>query len=472
MKISLSFISGLICATGFYGAFYVPAYADDSLTPHQSMAREIYAEIVAIPTSAGKGQVPVLVSTLVNRFRAAGFSADNITELRVADKMALIVRYPGRDRSRKGIGFMGHMDVVPAKASDWVLDPFTLTEKDGFFIGRGSADNKLGIVGLTATFIKLKKSGYVPDRDLVIIFSGDEETGMTTIQAIADDHKKLLNIEFAYNGDAAGGTLSDTGEPVQFGLQAAEKTYHTVKLTTRNRGGHSSRPRSDNAIYDLMHALTKIEKHRFPIIINDVTAGFFMARAKTETPEMAGALRTIVANPNDAAADKYLSANVLYNATLRTTCVTTMLSAGHAENALPQSAEATVNCRIMPGSKAADVRAELVRVIDNPDVVLSYEREAFSADPSPLRDDVVAAIRYGLDQHYKGVPIVPNMSSGATDGYRLRAVGIPVYSISGAFAIVGEANAHGLNEKVRVKSFYDSLDFWERLIKHTSGGVK
>jgi len=412
------------------------------------------------------------VESLVKRFKAAGFSNEDITALSVGDKMALIVRYPGRDRSRPGIGFMGHMDVVPAKAADWVLDPFTLTEKDGYFIGRGTADNKIGIVGLTATFIKLKKSGYVPDRDLVIIFSGDEETGMTTIQAIADDHKNLLNIEFAFNGDGAGGTLSDTGEPIQFGLQAAEKTYHTIKLTTRNRGGHSSRPRPDNAIYDLMRALAKVEQHRFPIILNDVTKGFFLARAKTETPEMAKALRTIVKNPNDADADKLLSVNILYNATLRTTCITTMLTAGHAENALPQSAEATVNCRLMPGSKAADIRADLMGVIDNPDVVLSFDREAISAPASPLRDDVVAAVRYGLDQDYKGVPIVPIMSSGATDGYRLRGVGIPVYSMSGGFAKVGEANAHGLNENVRVKSFYESLVFWERLIKFASGGIK
>ena len=240
----------------------------------------------------------------------------------------------------------------------------------------------------------------------------------------------------------------------------------------KNSGGHSSRPRKDNAIYQLMDALKKIQTYEFPVIVNEVTSGFLMAMADKETPENAQALRTIVKDPLDKAATAQLSKSVLFNATLRTTCVATMLDAGHAENALPQSATATVNCRIMPATTPQAVEKKLAEVIGDKDVLITALAESTNADASPLTPNVMDAVKYAVSAHYGDVSIVPSMSTGGTDGKEFRALGIPVYGVSGMFSVTGESNAHGLNEKVQVKSFYRSLDHWERLIKHATGGVK
>jgi carboxypeptidase PM20D1 len=443
------------------------------LTDHQQLARNIYAQAVALPTSVDNpGSTIKLAHAFAEHLQAAGFDKKDIQVLDIQGKGSLVVRYPGTDSSKKGIGFLAHMDVVTALKKDWVLDPFVLTEKDGFFMGRGTADNKSGAVGVLATFIKLKKQGYQPSRDLVIIFSGDEETGMATTKSLVKRAGELFDIEYAFNSDAGGGMLSaDGNQALQYSIQAAEKTYHTLDLTVTNPGGHSSRPRKDNAIYQLVAALAKIESHQFPVIVNQVTAGFFSAMANKENPENAQALRAIVKDSSDQQAIAQLSDNVLYNATLRTTCVATMLNAGHAENALPQSAQATVNCRIMPGINPAQIEATLAKVIGDAGVAIKRRKDPTSADASPLRPDVIAAVKYALEKHYKGVAIVPSMSTGGTDGKEFRAVGIAVYGVGGLFGVVGESGAHGLNEKIRVSSFYRSLDHWERLIKHVSGGV-
>ncbi len=449
------------------------------LTHDQQLARDIYKEAIETPTSVDHpGATVVLANKFKTRLIAAGFNAEDITIMDMDTMGGLIVRYHGSDSAKKGIGFLGHMDVVTAYKKDWVLDPFVLTEKDGYFLGRGTADNKAGIVGIVATFIKLKKEGYVPNRDLYIAFSGDEETGMFTTRALAKkaaEAKKyddLLNIEFAFNGDAGGGMVTKGNTPIQYGIQAAEKTYHTLNLTVKNSGGHSSRPRKDNAIYQLVDALKKIQAYEFPVTVNEVTAGFLSAMADKETPENATALRAIVKNTSDKAAIDQLSKSVLYNATLRTTCVTTMLDAGHAENALPQSATATVNCRIMPGTTPEAVEKTLAAVVGDNKVSIMALAESSYADASPLKPIVMDAVKYAVSGHYGNVDIVPNMSTGGTDGKEFRALGIPVYGVGGLFEISGDSNAHGLNEKIQVKSFYRALDHWERLIKHATGGVK
>ncbi len=451
----------------------------NELTDHQQLARDIYKEAVETDTSVDSpGSTIVLANKFKTRLKAAGFNDEDITILDMNQLGGLIVRYRGRDTAKKGIGFLGHMDVVSAYKKDWVLDPFILTEKDGYFMGRGTADNKAGIVGILATFIKLKKEGYVPNRDLYIAFSGDEETGMTTTVALAKmaakakENGDLLNIDFAFNGDAGGGMLSTDNKPIQYGIQAAEKTYHTLNFSVQNTGGHSSRPRKDNAIYQLMDALKKLQEYEFPAVVNEVTAGFLNAMANKETPENAAALRAIVKDVDNKKAAEVLSASVLYNATLRTTCVATMLNAGHAENALPQSATATVNCRIMPGTTPQAVEQTLANIVADNEVVITALAQSTYADASPLQPIVMDAVKYAVYEHYGDIDIIPNMSTGGTDGKEFRALGIPVYGVSGLFGVSGESNAHGLNEKIQVQSFYRSLDHWERLIKHASGGVK
>jgi carboxypeptidase PM20D1 len=469
-KKMLIMVSTLSLTTGVFAS---------DLTSDQRLARDIYKEAVETATSSEQaGSTIALANKFKVRLKAAGFIDEDITILEMGAFGGLIVRYRGSDITSKGIGFLGHMDVVTAYKKDWVLDPFTLTEKDGYFMGRGTADNKAGVVGILSTFIKLKKEGYVPNRDLYIVFTGDEETGMTTTMALAKMaaeakvYGDLLNIEFAFNGDVGGGMITTDDKPIQYRIQAAEKTYHTLNLTVKNPGGHSSRPRKDNAIYQLMDALKKIQTYEFPVIVNEVTSGFLMAMADKETPENAQALRTIVKHPLDKAATAQLSKSVLFNATLRTTCVATMLDAGHAENALPQSATATVNCRIMPATTPQAVEQKLAEVIGDKDVLITALAESTNANASPLTPVVMDAVKYAVSAHYGDVSIVPSMSTGGTDGKEFRALGIPVYGVSGMFSVTGESNAHGLNEKVQVKSFYRSLDHWERLIKHATGGVK
>jgi len=443
------------------------------LTDHQKLSRVIYQEAVETPTYADSMGTPKLVAKFIKRLKAAGFVDDDITVVDTAEgHQSLIVRYQGSDSNQKGIAFLGHMDVVTAYKKDWVLDPFTLTEKDGYFMGRGTADNKLGVVGILSTFIKLKSEGYVPTRDMVIMFTDDEETGMVSTKQLAKMALEKLNIEFAFNGDAGGGRISTAGKPLIYSIQAAEKTYYTVTLTVTNSGGHSSRPRKDNAIYQLAKALDKVESHSFKPEINEITELFMTKKSKSEKPEMAAAIMAYLKDQTDEKAIAILSDNTKYNALIRTTCVATMLSAGHAENALPQSAEATINCRIMPGTDPTIVHKQLEDLV-GAGVTVAVKSFTGFAPASPMRNDVVAAVVYANALHYEGISITANMSAGGTDGKEFRALGIPVYGVGGYIGIVGDSsNAHGLNEKIRVKGFYKSLDHWERLMKYATGGVK
>lgn len=447
--------------------------AADALTPHQKMAREIYAETIGTPTSIDNPEaIWTLTSNLKKRFLDAGFSEDDINVLKIGPYGSMIIHYRGKNPNQKAIGFMAHLDVVTAKREDWVLEPFKLTEQDGFFIGRGTADNKAGAVGLAATFIKLKKEGYMPNRDMVLIYTGDEETDMVTTKYIAKKYQELTNVELIYNSDAGGGQLDQNGKPLGYSIQAAEKTFMTLNVKVTNPGGHSSRPRKDNAIYQLMHALEKLETYKFPARINPVTRIMLTNAVKDESGETKQAIEAFLANPQDTSAAEFLSNNVNYNAITRTTCVATMLEGGHAENALPQSAEATVNCRIMPGVNPDEVEARLNTLFNDKGVVVSRASEPSFAGPSPLREDVIAAATYAIQGEYGTMPVNANMSAGGTDGKEFRAYGVPVYGVGGMFGRKGEsANAHGLNEKVRVESFYKSLTHWERLMKFATGGA-
>jgi acetylornithine deacetylase/succinyl-diaminopimelate desuccinylase-like protein len=444
------------------------AFADDALTPYDAKAREIFAKLISFPTSAGLGKVPEQAAYLAGEFRKGGFPDADIHVLPLGETASLVVRYRGDGSGGRPILLMSHMDVVTAKREDWQRDPFTLIEEDGYFFGRGTEDVKQGVAQLSATFLRLKAQGFVPTRDLIIYFSGDEETDGLTAQDTVQNHRDLVDAEFALNSDGGGGTIGEDGKDVSYSLQTAEKTYASFDLTTRNPGGHSSAPRPDNAIYDLAAALGRLQAHAFPVMWNDTTIAYFRAVAPANDGPVGAAMAAFAANPKDAQAVATLSADPSEVGRIRTTCVATMLRGGHAENALPQSATATVNCRIFPGHSIEDVKATLQQVAGK-DVVVSTLGKPFPAPASPLRRDVMAAVEHAVHALHPGIAIVPAQSSGASDGSSFRAAGIPTYGTGSSFLKDSDSFSHGLNERLPVASFYQDLRHWELLIKALAG---
>lgn len=438
-------------------------------TAHAKKSLEIYTAIVEMPTVAGRGQVPKLAAYLADQFRAAGFAEDDINILPNGATASLIVRYRGDGSAdKKPILLLGHMDVVEALDEDWQRPPFTLSQDEKYFYGRGTIDNKLGIAMLSSTFVRLKREGFVPNRDLIIAFSGDEETAMTTTKFLARQRPDLATAEFALNSDAGGGELTADGKPVAYLIQAAEKTYATFELSASNPGGHSSRPRADNAIYDLADALKAIQGFDFPVRSSAMTRDYFRNVGQQVGGELGAAMLAFAEDPQDAAAAERLKSESSYVGTTRTTCVATMLRAGHAENALPQSATATVNCRIFPGVAVAEVEQQLKQVVDNPQINFETLDEPLASPISELREDVVAAVRKAVQPRYPGVPIIAYMESGGTDGMHFRAAGIPTWAISSVFMNPDEMYAHGLNERLPIKAFYDGLDHWSTILRALS----
>jgi acetylornithine deacetylase/succinyl-diaminopimelate desuccinylase-like protein len=443
------------------------------LSQHEQKAREIYAKVIAMPTSKGNGQVPVMAEYLAGEFRSAGFPAADISVVPfegVDDKTAsLVVRYRGNGKGGKPILLMAHMDVVAAKREDWERSPFELIEENGYFYGRGTYDNKQGVVAITSTFLRLKAEGFVPSRDLILFFSGDEETAQATTMNMAHEHRELIDAEFALNGDAGGGTLDDdTGKALYYELQTAEKTYADFTVTARNPGGHSSLPRDDNAIYDLAVALIKVRDYKFPVMWNDTTVASFRQTGTITPGELGEAMRKFADNPRDAAAAAVIAREPSYVGRTRTTCVATMLNGGHGENALPQSARANINCRIFPGVKIEDVRLALQQAAGSA-IEVKLVGEPLSSDASPLRPDVLKAVTRAVHKIRPGVLIVPAQTSGATDGLVFRSIGIPTYGVDGNFMMSKDDFSHGLNERLGVRSFYDSLTFWHTLVTELAG---
>lgn len=442
--------------------------------PSDLKAREIFARVISIPTELGRNKVPEMAEYLAQEFRAAGFPAEDVTVTRFKfatgdDTATLVVRYRGDGTGGEPILLMAHMDVVTARREDWERDPYQLIEENGFFYGRGTYDIKQGITTLTSTFLRLKKEGFRPKRDLIIYFSGDEETAQDTTVAMVRDHRHLVDAEFALNSDSGGGTLDDdTGKPLYYTLQAAEKTYADFTLTTRNPGGHSSQPRADNAIYDLAVALAKVRDFGFPVMSNEITIAAFRAAARTTSGELGAAMGKFAANPRDAAAAAVIATSPNHVGWTRTTCVATELAGGHAPNALPQTATANVNCRIFPGVDPKDVLATLQKVVGE-GVEVKLRIPVISSDPSPLRPDVVAAVTRAVHKIHPGVEVVPSQASGATDGLVFRAAGIPTYGVDGLFIRGKDDFSHGLNERIPVDGFYACLDYWHYLLRDLAG---
>jgi len=435
----------------------------------RAQAREIFAHIVGIESSIGKGKVPLVAKYLADRFKAGGFPAADIHILPLGETASLVVRYRGGGRGGRPIAFIAHMDVVTAKRSDWQRDPYRLTEENGFFFGRGTSDVKQEVALLTATFLRLKAEGFVPTRDLIIAFSGDEETAQATARDLVTAHRDLVDAEFALNGDGGGGVLSEgSAKPLIFYVQGAEKSSAQFLLTTRNPGGHSSQPRPDNAIYELADALKAVQGYSFAVKWNEWTLGDFKAAGPVTPGPLGAAMAKFAAAPGNVAAAAEISKNPAFVGRIRTTCVATMITGGHAENALPQSATATINCRIFPGTSAAEVQ-KILQGLVGPKVDVRQGYDALVSDASPMRADVMNAAAKAVEAADPGAPVVPTQAAYATDGAVYRNAGIPTYGVGSVFIMDSEEFAHGLNERIRVNEFYKGLIFWDALIKALAG---
>jgi acetylornithine deacetylase/succinyl-diaminopimelate desuccinylase-like protein len=444
------------------------AHAQAPGEAERAQARELLARTVSFDTSTGAQNI-AMANDIAARFRAGGFPADDVHVLPVGETAGLLVRYRGDGSGGRPILFLAHMDVVPALRHEWERDPFTLIEENGFFFGRGSLDNKAGLAQVASTFLTLRAEGFQPTRDLILWFSGDEETSGASTAALLSQHRALIgDAEFALNSDAGGGSLDNQGRATTYVVQTAEKTYASFTFTAHNPGGHSSVPRADNAIYDLVEALARLRAFQFPVMWNDTTIEAFRNASTAASGPEAQAMRRFAERPGDRIAARTLSRNPSLSTLLRTTCVATMLSAGHAENALPQTATATVNCRVFPGVRVADVQAEL-QAIAGPSITIAPLGEANASDASPLRPDVMQAVTRAAHAVHPGVVLTPAMSAGATDGLFFRAAGIPTYGVGGVFMKDADDFAHGLNERVPVDGFYQGLTHWRVLITALAG---
>ena len=433
--------------------------------------RNLFEKMVEIPTVAGRGQMPRLTSLLANEFRSVGITDIVIKdhEGQAGDKtQTMIVRWPAvRPSGKKPILLMAHMDVVEAKRSDWTHDPFEFREADGFYWGRGTSDNKQGVAAILLALKRLKAGGFEPRRDIIALYTGDEETKQNGAKLAASDWRKLIDSEFALNLDAGGGSLYKSGKPDSFSVQVAEKTYADYRLVATNPGGHSSRPRPDNAIYQLAAALKALEEYRFEPQLDATTRAMFEARAERDGGALGELIRSWLANPNDRVKADLVEANL--SGYTRTRCIATQLSGGHAPNALPQRAEAIVNCRIFPGVKPESVTQEL-RTVAGKEVSVELFDGGVWSSASPPREDVSAAMRKAIHKRWPGAAILPMMSAGATDAIYTRAAGIPTYGVSGEWGWVGESSgAHGLNERIVVKAFHDNIDVLEEILRDLTG---
>lgn len=426
-------------------------------TARKAAERDVFKKIVEIPTVAGHpAEFKKLTSMLKAEFAKAGIT--NVVIKDHDNTQTLIARWPAAKPSgKKPILLMAHMDVVEAKAADWKNPPFEFREQDGYYLGRGSSDNKGQLTGIVLALQELKRRGFQPTRDIIVLFTGDEETAMNGVRRASTEWRDLIDAEYALNFDGGGGQVYADGRAEGWYIQIAEKTYADYKLVATNRGGHSSGPRPDNAIYALASALKAIEAYRFEPKINDATRAYYDRIAKSDGGQFGELVKLFLADPKDRETADLLEANEA--GTTRTRCVATMLSGGHAPNALPQRAEGNVNCRIFPGEKIEQVR-QLLQNLSGPDVTVSVVEGSSTpeTDASPLRQDIVDAYRSAVDKRFKGVEVVPYMSAGATDGAYLRNVGIPVYGVGGSWGIVGQrSGSHGLDEKIWIDGFHGQV---------------
>jgi acetylornithine deacetylase/succinyl-diaminopimelate desuccinylase-like protein len=454
--------------------FALSAHPQTGDAPRQ-LSRDIFKQLIEINTTDSVGNVTAAAEAMAQRFRDAGFPDSDIQVLGPNErKKNLVVRLHGSGK-HKPVLLIGHLDVVEARREDWTTDPFQLVEKDGYFYGRGAQDMKDGDAILVTTLIRFKQEGYVPDRDIILALTADEEGGkFNGVNWLVKNHRDLVDAEFVLNHDG-GGVSSEHGRPVLMELDATEKVYADYQLSVLNRGGHSSLPVPDNAIYHLADGLARLEQYHFPFELNNVTRSYYQREAAIESGQRAADMRAILKTPPDQAAIARLSREPVDNATLHTTCVATRLNAGHANNALPQSAQAIVNCRILPGHTPEEVRQQLIKILNDSQMTVRYvdfggaisdrapETQAFA--PPPLRPDVMQPLEKVTQEMWPGIPVVPSMADGASDAVYTTAAGLPTYGISGEAIDRDDLRMHGKDERIRVQSFDRAVEFYYRFLK-------
>ncbi len=440
---------------------HAPQAAAESTEQMMPETMDMLRHAIAVQTVEGKNQVPAFAQYLANKLESSGFAKSDIEIIPVGHTAALVAHYRGSGQG-KPILLSAHMDVVAADPKDWTRDPFKLIEENGYIYGRGTADMKTNLITLVATMMRFKREGFVPGHEMILVFSGDEETEMASTRVLA---QRYHDAEFLLNADSGGGTYDASLKPVAYEIQAAEKTYADFLLTVTSPGGHSSEPSPDNAIYRLATALDHVAGYVFPVQHSDITLASLKAVGEHSSGPLAQAMLRFSTNPNDAKAAAVISADPAYVGQLRTTCVATMLDGGHALNALPQRASANINCRIFPDTSIASVENTLNRIVADPTVKITVQQPAPVQSPaSPLRADIVAAVTATVHERYPSVDVVPGMSAGASDSMYFRNAGVPSYGVSPNFGKAGDSFAHGLNEKLLASEVPAALDFWHSLL--------
>jgi len=441
--------------------------ASTDLSTAQRLARDIFQQLIEINTTDSVGDCAAAAKAMAERLKAAGFPDEDVKVLGPNPRKGNLVARLRGTGARKPILLLAHLDVVEAKREDWSFDPFKFLEQDGYYYGRGTSDDKAMAAIFIANLIRIKQegqAGFKPDRDIIVALTADEEGGdYNGVEWLLKNHPELIEAEFGIN-EGGGGAIRG-GKRLFNAVQASEKVYQSFLFEVKNKGGHSSRPVKDNAIYQLAAALQRLAGFDFPVNLNEVTRAYFERVSKLESGETAAAMKGVIQNPPDARSLAYLENSPAYNATMRTTCVATMLEAGHAENALPQTARATVNCRILPTETAEATRETLTKVAGDSRITITPIRQPKPSPPSPLTAEVMKPIEAVTQQMWPGVPVVPVMSTGATDSLYLRKAGIPVYGTSGIFSDIDDGRAHGKDERIGVKAFYEGQEYLYRLVK-------
>lgn len=461
-------LAALLC---FAGATLL-AQTDDA---NKRLARDIFKQLIEINTTDSTGSTTVAAEAMAKRLRDAGFPASDAQVLGPNSRKGnLVARLRGAG-AQKPILLIGHLDVVEARREEWSVDPFRFLERDGYFYGRGTQDMKSADAIFVAALIRLRKENYQPDRDIILALTADEETGDSNgVEWLLRTHRDLVDAEFVLNPDG-GGVYTRKGKPAMMSVDASEKLYADYQLEVKNPGGHSSLPVADNAIYHLSDGIARIERYQFPFELNGITRAYFREMATIESGQVAADMKAITKNSPDAAAIARLDLDPLSHATMRTTCVATRVDAGHANNALPQTARAIVNCRILPGHTAEEVRLNLIQLTADPKIIVRYVSDAGeiletapdqpSGAPVALRPEVMNPLEKIAKEMWPGVPVIPTMATGASDGVFTNAAGMPTYAISGLAVDFDDVRAHGRDERIRVDSFFGGLDFYYRFLK-------
>ena len=441
----------------------------------RQLSHDIFKQLIEINTTDSVGSTTLAAQAMAKRLLDAGFPASDVQVLGPNNRKGNLVARLHGTGAHKPVLLIGHLDVVEARREDWTTDPFQFIEKDGYFYGRGTQDMKDADAIFITTFIRLKRAGYKPDRDIILALTADEEGGKSNgVDWLLKNHRDLVDAEFVVNQDG-GGVNSENGRPVFVSMDATEKLYADFELRVTNPGGHSSLPIPDNAIYHLVNALARLEIYKFPFELNAVTRAYFERMAPLEPGPTAADIQAILKTPPDTEAIARLSADPFENAEVRTTCVATRLDAGHANNALPQTALANVNCRILPGHSREEVRQSLVHIFDDPKVSVKYMTskgdlmdrapDQQALPPVVLRPDVMKPLEQTAEAMWPGAPVIPTMATGASDGVYTNAAGMPTYGICGVAIDLNDVRAHGKDERVRVESFYQGVDFFYRYLK-------